>query len=62
MYVAHTAFCVFIPSEVSCACVLYKPLNASNNQLMIVCSFLYTETCSFPGPKAHAHERFHGSK
>ena len=39
-----------------------KPFNASNNQLTIVCAFLYTETCSFHGFQTRTHEHFHWSK
>ena len=48
--------------ESSCVCVSYKSLNAGNNHLTIVCTFLSTETCSFRGSQTHTHERFRRSK
>ena len=59
IYVVHTDFCMFIwyRSELH-MCVV----KTGNNQQMIICAFLYTETCSFCGPKPRMHERFRGSK
>ena len=48
--------------ERGCVCVPYKPLNAGNNQLTIVCAFLYTETCSFRGSQTRMYEHFRRSK
>ena len=52
IYVAHTAFCVFIQygSELC------------NNQVKVVWAFSYTETGSFHGPETCMYERFRGSK
>ena len=53
-YRARRFECMY-DTEVSCAW-------ASNNQLTIVCVFLYTETCSFRGSWTRTHERFRWSK
>ena len=42
--------------------IVKKPLNAGNNQLIIVRVFLYKETYSFCGSRTSTHEHFRWSK
>ena len=62
IYVAHMAFCMFIQYGSELRMRVIKTLNIGNNQLMIVCAFLYTKTCSFRGSHTHMHYHFCGSK
>ena len=64
---AHSVFRVYeytvwYGSGLGCVCISYEPLNAGNNQLMIVCEFSYTKTCSFRRSQTRMHECFCGSK
>ena len=60
---AHSVLHVHMyDTETGCVCESYKPSNASNNQLMILCAFSYTETCSFRGSQTSTYERFRRSK
>ena len=62
IYVVHMAFCVFRRYRSELRMRVVKTLNTGNNQLMIVCAFLYTKTCSFRGSHTHMHYHFCGSK